>query len=154
TFFQYHQGHEIADRLQAETAAAGLQIDFSGDFSLPTTDFDVLVNNAGVNESDEETHEVDPFIWERMLRINATIPFLLTRAVLPGMLRRRWGRIINVGSIYSLRGAANRAPYVASKHALSGLTKTVAKEYAAHGITSNEICPSAVDSRMIDRIAK
>ena len=78
----------------------------------------------------------------------------LTRAVMPGMLRRGWGRVINVGSIYSVRGATHRAPYVASKHALSGLTKVIALEYAATGVTCNEICPSAINSHMINRIAR
>jgi 3-hydroxybutyrate dehydrogenase len=69
------------------------------------------------------------------------------------MLRRGWGRIINVGSVYSLRAATHRAPYVASKHALTGLTRALALEYATAGVTCNEICPSAVDSEMINRIA-
>jgi len=154
TFFQYHRRADIAERLRADTASTALRIDFRGPFDLEPTDFDVVVNNAGVNESDELTHQVDPLAWDTMLRINVTVPFLISRAVLPGMVRRGWGRIINIGSIYSLRAAANRAPYVASKHALSGLTKTIAKEYAAHGITCNEICPSAVDSQMIHRLAR
>ena len=154
TYFQYHQQRDIAARLAEESGATALEIDFGADFRLPVSDFDVLINGVGINESEEETHEVDPLMWERMLRLNVTVPFLLARAVLPGMIQRGWGRIINIGSIYSLRGAAHRAPYVASKHALSGLTKTIAKEYAGRGITCNEICPSAVDSRMINRIAE
>jgi 3-hydroxybutyrate dehydrogenase len=154
TYFQYHRSRDIADRLAADSGATAIAIDFSGDFTLPSSDFDILINSVGINESEEESHEVDPAIWERMLRINLTVPFLLARAVLPGMIHRGWGRIVNIGSIYSIRGAANRAPYVASKHALSGLTKTIAKEYAGRGITCNEICPSAVESRMINRISQ
>jgi len=154
TFFQYHRNRPAANRLIAEHGATGFQIDFSAPFEPPAGDFDILVNNAGINESDEETDRVDPSIWGKMLHVNVTVPFLLCRAVLPGMVRRRWGRIVNIGSIYSVRAAAKRAPYVASKHGLSGLTKTVAKEYAAHGVTCNEICPSAVESSMMDRIAK
>jgi 3-hydroxybutyrate dehydrogenase len=154
TYFQYHRNRDIARRLVEESGATAFEMDFGGDFSLPTNDFDILINGAGIVESDEETHEVDPAAWERMLRLNVTVPFLLTRAVVPGMIRRGWGRIVNIGSIYSVRAATHRAPYVASKHALSGLTKTIAKEYAGRGITCNEICPSAVDSRMINRIAE
>jgi 3-hydroxybutyrate dehydrogenase len=153
TCFQYHRNRGVARRLADESGATAFEIDFAGDFRLPVSDFDVLINSAGINESDEETHEVDPDVWERMLRLNVTVPFLLTRAVVPGMIHRGWGRIVNIGSIYSVRAATHRAPYVASKHALSGLTKTIAKEYAGRGITCNEICPSAVEPRMINRIA-
>jgi 3-hydroxybutyrate dehydrogenase len=154
TVFQYHRNRPAADRLATEYAATGYQIDFSQPFEPPAGDFDVLINNAGINESDEVTHQVDPSVWTKMLHLNVTVPFLLCRAVLPGMMRRGWGRIVNIGSIYSVRAAAKRAPYVTAKHGLSGLTKAVAKEYATHGITCNEICPSAVDSSMMDRIAK
>ena len=152
--FQYHRNESAAERLASRWGATGVRMDFSADFEVPADDFDVLVNCAGINESEELTDGVSRAVWERMLRINVTVPFLLTQAVLPGMLKRGWGRLINIGSIYSLRGAARRAPYVASKHALSGLTKTVAKEYAGSGVTCNEICPSAVDSRLINRIAE
>ena len=153
TYFQYFQNDEAAARLRDTWDATGFKIDFSGDFEVPIADVDVLVNCAGINVSEEQAHAVDPAVWDRMLRVNVTVPFLLSQAVLPFMLRRGWGRIINVGSIYSLRGATHRAPYVASKHALSGLTKVMALEYATTGVTCNEICPSAVDSHMINRIA-
>lgn len=153
-FFQYHRNDETAARLSDTFGATAYKIDFAGDFTLPRTDFDILVNCAGINVSEERTHAVDPAAWDRMLRVNATVPFLLARAIVPGMLRRGWGRVINIGSIYSLRGATHRAAYVASKHALSGLTKVMALEYAATGVTCNEICPSAVDSDMIARIAR
>jgi 3-hydroxybutyrate dehydrogenase len=152
-FFQYCENESAAERLRSTYSSTGFRIDFTTPFSLPSTDFDVLVNNAGVNESEEPTHRVDPAVWEKMLHVNLTVPFLLIRSVVPGMVRRGWGRIVNIGSIFSLRAAAHRAPYVAAKHGLSGLTKTVAREYAAHGVTCNEICPSAVESRMLQRIA-
>ncbi|WP_164842346.1 SDR family NAD(P)-dependent oxidoreductase [Actinoplanes solisilvae] len=154
TTFQYFSNDEAATRLTESLGAAGLKIDFSGEFELPSADFDVLVNCAGITISEERTHSVDPAVWARMMQVNVTAPFLLARAVLPGMLHRGWGRVINVGTIYSLRAARHRAPYVASKHALSGLTKVMALEYAGTGVTCNEICPSAVDSEMINRIAR
>lgn len=153
TYFQYFRNDQNAARLTDTVGATGFKIDLSGDFTLPEADFDVLVNCAGINISKDQAHAVDPAVWNRMIRVNVTAPFLLSQAVLPGMLKRGWGRIINVGSIYSLRGAINRAPYVASKHALSGLTKVMALEYATTGVTCNEICPSAIDSDMIHRIA-
>jgi 3-hydroxybutyrate dehydrogenase len=153
-FFQYHSDDETAARLSDTFGATAFKIDFAGDFQLPRHDFDVLVNCAGINVSEELTHSVDPAAWDLMLRVNATVPFLLTRAIVPGMMRRGWGRVINIGSIYSLRGATHRAPYVASKHALSGLTKALALECAKTGVTCNEICPSAVESDMINRISE
>jgi NAD(P)-dependent dehydrogenase (short-subunit alcohol dehydrogenase family) len=68
------------------------------------------------------------------------------------MIKQRWGRIINISSIYGLRGVENHLPYTVSKHALAGLTKTIAKEYAADGITCNEICPGPIDSTMLKQV--
>ena len=69
------------------------------------------------------------------------------------MVNRRWGRVINISSIYGIRGTTNNLPYNSSKHGLSGFTKSIAKEYAAYGITCNEICPGAVESELMERIA-
>jgi NAD(P)-dependent dehydrogenase (short-subunit alcohol dehydrogenase family) len=68
------------------------------------------------------------------------------------MTSRRWGRIINLSSIYGLRGTEHNLPYTASKHGLSGLTKTLAREYGDHGITCNEICPGPIASELLSRI--
>jgi NAD(P)-dependent dehydrogenase (short-subunit alcohol dehydrogenase family) len=125
TYFQYFRNDRSAARLADTLGAIGFKIDFSRDFTVPVADFDVLVNCAGINISREQAHTVDPEVWDRMLRVNVTAPFLLSQAVLPGMLKRGWGRIINVGSIYSLRGAINRAPYVASKHAAGEVASAV-----------------------------
>ncbi|MFI6077800.1 SDR family NAD(P)-dependent oxidoreductase [Actinoplanes sp. NPDC051343] len=153
TSFQYVRNDDAAGRLASDWGADGFKLDFSGDFRPPDVDVDVLVNCAGINISEAQAHVVVPSVWDEMFRINVTVPFLLAQAMLPGMLRRGWGRIINVGSVYSLRAATHRAPYVASKHALTGLTRALALEYATVGVTCNEICPSAIDSEMINRIA-
>jgi NAD(P)-dependent dehydrogenase (short-subunit alcohol dehydrogenase family) len=114
---------------------------------------DVLVNNAGIAES-------TPFArmgldhWERHLRVNATGPYLLTREVLPGMLERRWGRIVNVASIAGLVGAAYVAAYVASKHAVVGLTRGLAVEIAGRGVTVNAVCPGYVATDLTWRSAR
>lgn len=111
---------------------------------------DVLVNNAGIAES-APVHKTTLSDWERHLRVNATGAFLTTRAVLPGMRERGFGRLICVASTAALTGTPYTAAYTASKHAMLGLVRAVAAELAGTGVTSNAVCPAFVDTPMTQR---
>ena len=101
---------------------------------------DVLVNNAGIAES-APLGRTELDLWDRHFRTNATGPYLLARAVLPAMLERRWGRVINIASVAGLVGAPYVSAYTASKHALVGFTRALAAEVEGKGVTVNAICP-------------
>jgi len=111
---------------------------------------DILVNNAGIAESATLVQTTDE-LWQRHLAINLSGTFYCTRAALPAMLERGWGRIINVASIAAKTGAPYIAAYAASKHGVLGLTRSVALEVATSGVTVNAICPGYVETEMVAR---
>lgn len=154
--FQYSTNATAAATIAAASGSRPVRIDFktASASDLPAEEFDVIINNAAINVSSVHSHEVSERVWSDTLLVNVTAPFLVVRRYLPAMIAARWGRIINISSIYGLRGCEQNLPYTVSKHALSGLTKTVSKEYAALGITCNEICPGPVESELMQRIAE
>jgi len=109
----------------------------------------ILVNNAGMAAS-AKTTEMDDALWERILRVNLTGTYLCTKAVLPGLLHRGSGRIINIASVGGKVGLLYSAAYCASKHGVLGFTRALALEVAGRGITVNAICPGFVETAMTD----
>jgi NAD(P)-dependent dehydrogenase (short-subunit alcohol dehydrogenase family) len=109
---------------------------------------DVLVNNAGIVETGL-VHKTSLETWNRLLAVNLTAAFLWSKAAVPSMLERRWGRIVNIGSTTSLKGYAYVAAYAASKHGLLGLTRCLAMETVRHGITVNAVCPGYTETDMV-----
>jgi len=111
---------------------------------------DVLVNNAGI----QHVANIEDFPaekWDAVIAINLSSSFHSIRAAMPGMKKRKWGRIINIASAHGLVASAQKVAYVAAKHGLVGLTKTVAIEAANNGVTCNAICPGWVLTPMVQQ---
>ncbi len=111
---------------------------------------DVVVNNAGIQHvSPIEEFPIDK--WDAIIAINLSSAFHLTRLTFGGMKARKWGRIVNLASAHGLVASPFKSAYVAAKHGVLGLTKTVALEGAEHGVTCNAICPAYVRTPLMER---
>ncbi len=135
-----------------------LQVDFSDSGQLEAfaervrgMDFSVLVNNAGINEVGP-IEKVALKVYDRIQEVNVRAPFLLSQAVLPGMKRRRFGRIVQIGSILGVVSKVGRAPYSMSKSALLGLTRALALEGARHNVLVNCVSPGFIETDLTRRI--
>lgn len=129
--------HAVRDLAQRALTTAGGRVD-------------ILVNNAGF----QSIHPVEDFpeeTWNRMLQVMLTAPFQLTKYLLPAMKQHHWGRIINVSSLHGLVASPYKSAYIAAKHGLIGLTKTVALEVGGDGITVNAICPAYVHTPIVEK---
>ena len=111
---------------------------------------DIVVNNAGIQQV-APIEEFPTPRWDAILAINLSSAFHTTKAALPGMKQRGWGRIINVASAHGLVASPFKSAYVAAKHGMLGLTKTVALEAAEHGVTVNAICPGYVLTPLVEK---
>ncbi|WP_439901335.1 3-hydroxybutyrate dehydrogenase [Microbacterium azadirachtae] len=138
--------------LAAEIGGESLALDLGDLDALAAQRFDadILVNNAGI-QTVAPIVEFDPATFRRMLDIMVTAPFLLTRAVLPGMYDRGWGRIVNISSVHGLRASEFKSAYVTAKHALEGLSKVTALEGGPYGVTSNCLNPGYVNTPLVQK---
>ncbi len=110
---------------------------------------DVLVNNAGIAES-APLDKTSDALWDRIMELDATAPFRITRAFVPGMIKAGWGRVINVASNAGVTGYGYSTAYCAAKHALVGLTRALAIDLARTQVTVNALCPGWVETQMAD----
>ncbi|MHB1065162.1 MAG: SDR family NAD(P)-dependent oxidoreductase [Georgenia sp.] len=115
-----------------------------------TLEADILVNNAGIQVV-SPIEDFDPDDFRRIQRLMVEAPFLLVRAVLPHMYARGWGRVVNISSVHGLVASPFKSAYVTAKHALEGLSKVVALEGAARGVTSNCINPAYVRTALVEK---
>lgn len=111
---------------------------------------DILVNNAGIQHV-APIHEFPEAKWRQIIDMMLTAPFLLTKATLPGMYERHWGRIINIASIHGLVASPFKSAYISAKHGLVGLTRVTAAEAGDYGVTCNAICPSYVRTPLVEK---
>ncbi|MCZ0733834.1 3-hydroxybutyrate dehydrogenase [Phreatobacter sp. AB_2022a] len=111
---------------------------------------DILVNNAGIQHV-APIEEFPVVKWDAIIAINLTSAFHTTRLAVPAMKRKGWGRVINIASAHALVASPFKSAYVAAKHGIAGLTKTVALEVAEHGITVNAICPGYVMTPLVEK---
>jgi 3-hydroxybutyrate dehydrogenase len=122
-----------------------------GRLAADAGDVDILVNNAGLQHV-SPVEDFDAERWNLILAVMLTAPFLLTKALIPGMYAREWGRIVNIASVHGLVASPYKAAYVSAKHGLLGLTKTVALEAGARcpDVTIHAVCPSYVRTALVE----
>ncbi len=134
----------------ADMSKAGDIVQMVADTRSAFNQVDVLVNNAGIQHV-EPIETFPPQKWDAIIAINLSSSFHAIRAVVPEMKARKWGRIINVASAHALVASPYKSAYVAAKHGVLGLTKTVALETAEFGITVNAICPGYVMTPLVEK---
>ncbi len=146
------QAGGVAAALECDLGDRSQTIGLAGDAASMFGPIDILVNNAGIGSSADPRPLIDfrDEFWDLTLEINLTAPYLLSKAVLPTMKARGWGRIITVASINGRIPSPASGAYVASKHGVIGLMRTLALEHAADGITVNCVCPGPVRTRVND----
>jgi 3-oxoacyl-[acyl-carrier protein] reductase len=161
----YRTGADLALKVAEEIKALGARtLLLPGDVSKRETwsamleqvksewgQLDILVNNAGITR-DGLAMRMKPEDWRLVLEINLNGAFFTTQQILPGMLRERWGRIINIASVVGQMGNPGQANYVTSKAGIIGLTKALAQEVVSRGITANAVAPGYIETDMTARL--
>src|SRR5215218_2029936 len=142
---------DAARKVAEEIGGEAMQADLSdyGVLDSLQVGADIVVNNAGVQHV-AALEDFPPERFSMMLRIMLEAPFRLVRAALPGMYEKGWGRVINISSVLGLRASPFKVAYVSAKHGLEGLSKVIALEGAAHGVTSNCVNPGYVRTPLVE----
>ena len=153
----YHSADDVAESFAAESGIPALKWDVS-DFAACRAGgdevrqqhgpVDILINNAGT-VSDNKFENMDEAQWHRVVRVNLDSVFHMSQQVYPDMMARKWGRIVNIGSMNGQAGQLNQVNYVAAKAGMHGFTKALAQEGATHGITVNTVAPGYVDTYLM-----
>jgi NAD(P)-dependent dehydrogenase (short-subunit alcohol dehydrogenase family) len=153
--FTYFSNDKRASALSEEFSAQPWRVSAEAALhDIPDIPVDILINNAAVNFTRSAAATIPIDAYRKTFEVNFFLALRACNSYLPRMIINRFGRIININSIYGIAGCAANAPYICSKHALSGLTKALAHDYGAVGVTANEICPGAVDSTLLKNIAE
>ena len=153
----YHSADDVAESFSAESGIPAFKWDVS-DFAACRVGVDevrqqhgpvdILINNAGT-VSDNKFENMDETQWHRVVRVNLDSVFHMSQQVYPDMMARKWGRIVNIGSMNGQAGQLNQVNYVAAKAGMHGFTKALAQEGAKHGITVNTVAPGYVDTYLM-----
>jgi 3-oxoacyl-[acyl-carrier protein] reductase len=145
---------ELGDRVQAlpcDLRDRAAVVKLAEDAEKAVGQVDILVNNAGITHDNLFMRMKDEE-WDDVINVNLNSVFVLTRGILRGMMRRRYGRIVNIASISGVFGNPGQANYAASKAGLVGMTKSLAREVASRGITANAIAPGFISTPMTDAL--
>jgi NAD(P)-dependent dehydrogenase (short-subunit alcohol dehydrogenase family) len=151
------------EQLSALCAAAGCCLDLTEESAVQTATeetaarfgkIDILINNAGITGGNAPTWELEPKAWRRVIEVNLVAPYLTSRAIVPHMLRKGYGRIVNVASVAGKEGNPNASHYSASKAGLIGLTKSLAKELATQGILVNCVTPAVAKTDLFAQMTQ
>ena len=151
-YFTYNNSEEMAHQVAEDTAATALKCDISSADAIKAViskvgNIDILINNAGISQI-KMFQDITEDDWDNMFNINVRGMFLVTQGVIENMIHNKWGRIINISSMWGEIGASCEVHYSASKAAVIGFTKALAKELGPSGITVNSISPGVIDTDM------